>query len=188
MLRIKSHLSSASSLLLSKMQTVPWFAFWFFSRYISRYASLKFGFSPFVVASIVAMIFLRRICSARRARFPTCGVVRVSGYSVVWECISTSEFFPKAPKGALRPFLGRSAPSLLLFSWCASDYSVVGRIICYNSHDNVRTNVCQRPFAENFLLLTPLLNRIDSISNLRTFSRRGKNLLAYEEVALPSTL
>ena len=25
----KSHLSSASSLLLSKMQTVPWFAFWF---------------------------------------------------------------------------------------------------------------------------------------------------------------
>ena len=27
--RIKSHLSSASSLLLSKMQTVPWFAFWF---------------------------------------------------------------------------------------------------------------------------------------------------------------
>ena len=57
MLRIKSHLSSASSLLLSKMQTVPWFAFWLFSRYISRYASLKFGFLPFVVASIVAMVF-----------------------------------------------------------------------------------------------------------------------------------
>ena len=35
---------------------------------------------------------------ARRARFPTCGVVRIAGYSVVWECISTSEFFPKAPK------------------------------------------------------------------------------------------
>ena len=41
---------------------------------------------------------------ARCARFPTCGVVRVAGYSVVWECISTSEFLQRAPKGALRPF------------------------------------------------------------------------------------
>ena len=50
---------------------------------------------------------------ARRARFPTCGVIRVAGYSVVWDCISTSKFLQRAPKGALRPFLGRSAPSLL---------------------------------------------------------------------------
>ena len=35
------------------------------SRYISRYASLKFEFLPCVVASIVAMVFLRRICSSR---------------------------------------------------------------------------------------------------------------------------
>ena len=35
------------------------------SRYISRYKNLKFGFLPFVVASIVAMVFLRRICSSR---------------------------------------------------------------------------------------------------------------------------
>ena len=35
---------------------------------------------------------------ARRARFPTCGVVRVAGYSVVWECISTSEFLLKSTK------------------------------------------------------------------------------------------
>ena len=35
------------------------------SRYISRYVNLKFGFLPFVVASIVAMVFLRRICSSR---------------------------------------------------------------------------------------------------------------------------
>ena len=34
------------------------------SRYISRYVNLKFGFLPFVVASIVAMVFLRRICSS----------------------------------------------------------------------------------------------------------------------------
>ena len=37
----------------------------FCSRYISRYVNLKFGFLPFVVASIVAMVFLRRICSSR---------------------------------------------------------------------------------------------------------------------------
>ena len=37
----------------------------FCSRYNSRYASLKFEFLPCVVASIVAMVFLRRICSSR---------------------------------------------------------------------------------------------------------------------------
>ena len=39
--------------------------FEFRSRYISRYAGSKFDFLPFVVASIVAMVFLRRICSSR---------------------------------------------------------------------------------------------------------------------------
>ena len=27
--------------------------------------------------------------------------------------------------------------------WCASEYSVAGRISCYVSHDSTRTNVCQ---------------------------------------------
>ena len=35
--------------------------------------------------------------------------------------------------------------------WCASEYSVVGRISCYVSHDNIGINVCQRSFAEFFL-------------------------------------
>ena len=35
------------------------------------------------------------------------------------------------------------AALLHYFSWCASEYSVVGRIFCYVLHDNVRTNVCQ---------------------------------------------
>ena len=57
-----------------------------------------------------------------------------------------------------------SAAALLHYVlWCASEYSVVGRISCYVSHDNTRTSVRQRPFAENFFLLAPLLNRIDSI-------------------------
>ena len=37
-----------------------------------------------------------------------------------------------------------SAAALLnYFSWCASEYSVVGRISCYVSHNSIRTNVCQ---------------------------------------------
>ncbi len=39
--------------------------FGFRSRYISRYVNLKFGFLPFLVASIVAMVFFCRICSSR---------------------------------------------------------------------------------------------------------------------------
>ena len=84
---------------------------------------------------------LRRGRRARRARFPTCGVVRVAGYSVVWEVVPTSEFFQIAPKGALRPF---SAAALLHYVlWCALEYSVVGRISCHDSYDSIRTNVCQ---------------------------------------------
>ena len=101
---------------------------------------------------------------ARRARFPTCGVVRVAGYSVVWEVVPASEFFQIAPKGALRPF---SVAALLHYvSWCASEYSVVDRISCYVSHDSTRTNVCQWLFAEIFSLTAAVSNRIDSIRNL----------------------
>ena len=35
---------------------------------------------------------------ARRARFPTCGVVRVAGYSVVWDCDPTPIFLLKSTK------------------------------------------------------------------------------------------
>ena len=69
---------------------------------------------------------------ARRARFPTCGVARVAGYSVVWDCDPTPIFLLKSAKRSAAAILGRNAPSLL-FSWCASDYSVVGRISCYDS-------------------------------------------------------
>ena len=35
---------------------------------------------------------------ARRARFPTCGVARVAGYSVVWDCDPTPIFPLKSTK------------------------------------------------------------------------------------------
>ena len=41
---------------------------------------------------------LRRGRRARRARFPTCGVVRVAGYSVVWDCDPTPHISLKSTK------------------------------------------------------------------------------------------
>ena len=43
------------------------------------------------------------------------------------------------------------AALLHYISWCASDYSVVGRISCHVPYDNIGINVCQRSFAEFFL-------------------------------------
>lgn len=51
---------------------------------------------------------------ARTVRFfPTCGVVRVAGYSVVWDCDPTPVFPLKSTKRSAAAILGRSAPSLL---------------------------------------------------------------------------
>ena len=43
---------------------------------------------------------LRRGRRARRARFPTCGVIRVAGYSVVWDCDPTPVFPLKSTKSS----------------------------------------------------------------------------------------
>ena len=53
---------------------------------------------------------------ARRARFPTCGVVRVAGYSVVWDYDPTPIFSLKSTKRSAATILGRSAPSLLFMA------------------------------------------------------------------------
>ena len=62
--------------------------------------------------------------------------------------------------------ISRPQRSFITLSWCASDYSIVGRISCYVSHDSTRTNVCQWLFAEIFSLTATVSNRIDSIRNL----------------------
>ena len=49
---------------------------------------------------------------ARRARFPTCGVIRVAGYSVVWDYDPTPIFSLKSTKRSAAAIPGRSAPSL----------------------------------------------------------------------------
>ena len=52
---------------------------------------------------------------------------------------------PYYPKEHQKERCGHFLAAALLpyVSWCASEYSVVGRIFCYVLHDNVRTNVCQ---------------------------------------------
>ena len=77
-----------------------------------------------------------------------CGVVRVAGYSVVWACDPT----PISPKEHQKERCGHySAAALLHYvSWCASEYSVAGRISCHVPYDNIETTVCQRSFAEFF--------------------------------------
>ena len=69
---------------------------------------------------------------ARCARFPTCGVVRVAGYSVVWDCDPT----PISPKEHQKERCGHYSVAALLHYvlWCASDYSVVSGISCHDSH------------------------------------------------------
>ena len=55
--------------------------------------------------------------------------------------ISPPYFPQRAPKGALRPFTVAALLHYVL--WCASEYSVVGRISCHVPYDSTRTNVCQ---------------------------------------------
>ena len=70
---------------------------------------------------------LRRGRRARRALFPTCGVIRVAGYSVVWDCGPTPHISLKSTKRSAAA-ISRSQRSFITFSWCASEYSVVDRI------------------------------------------------------------
>ena len=59
---------------------------------------------------------------------------------------------PYFPKEYQKERCGHFSVAALLHYvlWCASEYSVVGRISCHDSHDSTKTNVCQWPFAKNF--------------------------------------
>ena len=90
------------------------------SRYISRYVNLKLGFLPFVVASIVAMVFLRRICSSRpgdgeqRGQSPAALTARGRGL----DCFQPQPRQPVLRRNKLRIFRFRAsakAQSLRLF-------------------------------------------------------------------------
>ena len=186
------------------------------SRYISRYVNLKFGFLPFVVASIVAMVFFSAVFAARApamgnsadrawqlsqlvegvstafnpshgslsyvqaghcvskqirrhdaacqgcprcvflarrklaasgsSRAP-CAFPNLRCYPRCWlfSCLGLWSHPHISPKEHQKERCGHySAAALLHYVlWCASEYSVVGRISCHDSHDSIRTNVCQ---------------------------------------------
>ena len=57
---------------------------------------------------------LRRGRRARRARFPTCGVIRVAGYSVVWDCDPTPHILLKSTKRSAATII-RSQRSFITF-------------------------------------------------------------------------
>ena len=81
---------------------------------------------------------------ARRARFPTCGVIRVAGYSVVWDCGPTPIFLLKSTKRSAAAII-RPQRSFITFHGALRNilYSVAGRISCHVPYDNIETNVCQ---------------------------------------------
>ena len=103
---------------------------------------------------------LRRGLRARRARFPTCGVVRVAGYSVVWDCDPTSIFFPKSTKRSAAAII-RSQRSFIIFHGAlrnillSAGFPAMFHMIVLEQR--LSTALCKK------ILLLMLLNRIDSI-------------------------
>ena len=68
---------------------------------------------------------------------------------------------PYFPKEHQKERCGHFSVAALLHyvSWCALEYSVVGRISCHVPYDGARTNVCQRSFAKFFLTAASESNR-----------------------------
>ena len=109
-----------------------------------------------------------QLASTRSSR-----AVRVSQPAVL-SALLVIQFFgrvfspPNFSKEHQKERCGHHSVAALLhyFSWCASEYFVVGRISCYVSYDNIGTNAYQWLFAEIFSLTAAVSNRIDSIRNL----------------------
>ena len=104
---------------------------------------------------------------ARRARFPTCGVVRVAGYSVVWDCDPTPIFLLKSTKRSaaaiIRPqrsfitFYGALRNILLSTGFPAMFHMMALEQMLVN-------NLSQKIFLAD--AASESMNRIDSISNI----------------------
>ena len=105
---------------------------------------------------------------ARTVRFSQPAVLSALLVIQLFGIVISPPYFPqRAPKGALRPFTVAALLHYVL--WCASEYSVVGRISCHVPYDSIETNVCQWFFAENFLSPISLLNRVHQQFRISTF-------------------
>ena len=93
----------------------------------------------------------RGVSRSPEARFRVVAcAVRVSQPAVLSALLAIQLFGivippPYFPKEHQKERCGHFSVAALLHYvlWCASEYSVAGRIFCCVSHDNTRTNVCQ---------------------------------------------
>ena len=102
---------------------------------------------------------------AHRARFPTCGVIRVAGYSVVWDCDPTPVFPLKSTKRSAAAILGRSALSLLFHGALRNILLSAGFPAMFHMITPKQMFV-NWLLQKNFHLLPSRPNRINSTSNL----------------------
>ena len=79
---------------------------------------------------------------ARTVRFSQPAVLSASLVIQLFGIVIPPPYFPKEHQ---KERCGHFSVAALLHYvlWCASDYSVVGRISCHDSHDSIGTNVCQ---------------------------------------------
>ena len=100
---------------------------------------------------------------ARRARFPTCGVVRIAGYSVVWDLSFPPPLFPLKSTKRSAAAISRSQRSFITF------YGALRNILLSAGFPAIFHMIAlEQTFAalcKKFLLLL-FLNRFDSIRNL----------------------
>ena len=93
-----------------------------------------------------AFLARRKLTASGSSRAP-CAFPNLRCYPRCWlfSCLGLWSHPHISPKEHQKERCGHySAAALLHYVlWCASEYSVVGRISCHDSHDSIRTNVCQ---------------------------------------------
>ena len=93
-----------------------------------------------------AFLARRKLTASGSSRAP-CAFPNLRCYPRCWlfSCLGLWSHPHISPKEHQKERCGHFSVAALLHyvSWCASEYSVVGRISCHGSHDSIRTNVCQ---------------------------------------------
>ena len=93
-----------------------------------------------------AFLARRKLAASGSSRAP-CAFPNLRCYPRCWlfSCLGLWSHPHISPKEHQKERCGHYSAAALLhyFSWCASEYSVAGRISCHDSYDSIRTNVCQ---------------------------------------------
>ena len=93
-----------------------------------------------------AFLARRKLAASGSSRAP-CAFPNLRCCPRCWlfSCLGVYFHLRISPKEHQKERCGHYSVAALLHyvSWCALDYSVVGRISCYVSHDSIGTNICQ---------------------------------------------